>query len=206
MFEWLKFWEGPWTLFGVIIVPGVLALLLFLLPFLDRGLERRPWRRPLPFLGVAIVLVGMLFLGFKSHVDDAHDPAVAAQLATQAQEERAYTEAPFQEYVETGGEQPQAKPSGVVSKMSSAALAGQKEFQSHGCVGCHGAEGAGTARVPALGGLVSGKSSRQLSLLLHHPDAKMLAGGMPAFVGSQDQENSLVAYIRSLAPPVAKPR
>ncbi|HUZ05729.1 MAG TPA: cytochrome bc complex cytochrome b subunit, partial [Acidobacteriaceae bacterium] len=103
MFEWLKFWEGPKVIFAIVVIPGTLALLFFLLPFMDRSLERRPWRRPIPLLGVAIVVVGMVFLGIKSRLDDAHDPSIAAQLAIQSQQERAYTKAPFHPYMESPG-------------------------------------------------------------------------------------------------------
>src|SRR5512146_598 len=48
MFEWLKFWEGPEVVLAIVVIPGALAALFFLLPFLDRSLERRPWRRPIP--------------------------------------------------------------------------------------------------------------------------------------------------------------
>src|SRR6202790_3633987 len=75
MFEWLKFWEGPKVVFAVVIVPGLPAMLFFLLPFLDRSLERRPWRRPIPVLAAAFVILGMVYLGARSHIDDLHDPA-----------------------------------------------------------------------------------------------------------------------------------
>ncbi len=96
MFEWLKFWEGPKVVFAVVVIPGLLAALFFLMPFLDRSLERRPWRRPIPLLAVAFVIVGIIFLGVKSRMDDRNDPTMAAQLAIQAQQEEAYTAAPFQ--------------------------------------------------------------------------------------------------------------
>lgn len=60
MFEWLKFWSSRMEVFAVVVIPGILALVFFLIPFLDRKLERRPWRRPIPLLAVAIVLVGMI--------------------------------------------------------------------------------------------------------------------------------------------------
>jgi len=325
MFEWLKFWEGPEVVFAIVVVPGILALLFFLLPFLDRNLERKPWRRPIPLLGVSIVLVGTLFLGIKSEVDDAHDPSIAAQLAIQAQQERAYTEAPFHPDVESPGgtgsmptgpvdpvvaqgkgiftshgcsgchgengagavavslvgvtrkfsdaqliellhnpnaqmhaggmpavnlsasdmtallkylsalgtdaanvpaatgaptsggaatppaaTPPAATPPAAATPASTkpapakpgassaAAQAGEKIFQAHGCSACHGPAGAGTAIAPPLAGLVAGLSDQQLSKLLHHPNAKMSAGGMPAFTGSPKQESSLIAYIHSL--------
>lgn len=325
MFEWLKFWEGPKVVFAVIVTPGILALVFFLLPFLDRSLERRPWRRPIPLLAVAFVVLGMVYLGVKSHLDDMRDPAVAAQLALQAQQEREYSKTPFQPYLESPGtssplppasgpvdplvaqgkglfeahgcsgchgengtgtttavslvgettkyptaqliellHNPNAKmrgggmpavdisdremsalleyltvlgtsaanvpaatgvpaPSTVAATkkssgsrimseaptasaepatgLSSATIqAGRQTFQSHGCAACHGQAGLGTARVPPLAGLVASLSDRQLSTLLHHPNAKMRAGGMPPFVAPLDQESSLKAYMRSLAP------
>ncbi|HEY5027999.1 MAG TPA: cytochrome bc complex cytochrome b subunit, partial [Candidatus Angelobacter sp.] len=78
MFEWLKFWEGPRVVVGIVIIPGLLAMAFFLMPFLDRRLERKPWRRPIPALAVAIVVLGMVYLGLKSHVDDKQGP-IAAQ-------------------------------------------------------------------------------------------------------------------------------
>src|SRR5665213_3795394 len=66
MFQWLKYWEGWRTVIGVFIIPVVLIGLVFLLPFMDRGLERRPWRRPIPVGGVFIVLFGLLWLGMTS--------------------------------------------------------------------------------------------------------------------------------------------
>jgi hypothetical protein len=52
MFEWLKFWKGRTVVFAIVVVPGLLALVFSLLPFLDRSLERTPWRRQIPLLGV----------------------------------------------------------------------------------------------------------------------------------------------------------
>ena len=101
MFEWLKFWSSRMEVFAVILIPGILALLFFLMPFLDRKLERRPWRRPIPLLAVAIVLVGMIFLGFKSHLDDLRDHAVAVQLAFQEKQAEDYTRAPFKARMES---------------------------------------------------------------------------------------------------------
>ncbi len=327
MFEWLKFWSSRMEVFAVVGVPGVLALLFFLLPFLDRKLERRPWRRPIPLLAVSIVLVGMIFLGFKSHLDDLRDHSIAVQLAFQDKQAEEYTKAPFHPSMESasgqalssapvnplvakgkgiftsngcsgchgvdamgtaaapslvgitakyplpkltdllhhpnpamlaghmpsfdlstpdmaalfsylgslgksGGSAPVAAaaatpsatppapaagaapaaspakaasgkpaPSGKAAGPQSASVtAGEKYFQSQGCIACHGPAGAGTARVPPLGGIVAGLSDQQLSTLLHHHNAKMRAGGMPPFTGTPAEEKSVIAYIHSLAP------
>jgi ubiquinol-cytochrome c reductase cytochrome b subunit len=193
MFEWLKFWEGPEVVFAIVVVPGILALLFFLLPFLDRGLERRPWRRPIPLLGVSIVLVGMIFLGIKSHLDDERDPSIAAQLAIQAQQEKEYTKAPFHPYMESpGGTGPM--PTGPVDP---AVAQGKGIFDAHGCSGCHGQNGTGAIAVSLVG--VTGKfSTPQLIALLHHPNAKMRAGGMPAVDLPDNQMSALLKYLSVL--------
>ncbi len=193
MFEWLKFWEGPQVVFAVVVIPGLLAALFFLLPFLDRSLERRPWRRPIPVLAVAIVMVGIVYLGMKSEMDDRKDPTTAAQLALQEQQEKAYTAAPFEPYVEApGGTGPAALPSGPVSPL---VAQGRGIFQEHGCSGCHGEVGLGTPAAPNLTGITTKIPQPQLIELLHHPNAAMLAGHMPAVDISAPEMSALLAYL-----------
>ncbi len=193
MFEWLKFWEGPKVVFAVVVTPGLLAALFFLLPFLDRSLERRPWRRPIPVLAVAFVMLGIIFLGVRSRLDDEDDPSIAAQLALQAKQEKAYTEAPFHPYMESpGGTGPLALPIGPVSPLVSE---GRGIFQGHGCSGCHGDVGLGTTMAPSLEGITKKFSQPQLIALLHNPNAAMRAGHMPSFDLSASDMNALLAYL-----------
>ncbi len=193
MFEWLKFWEGPKVVFAVVIVPGLLAALFFLLPFLDRRLERRPWRRPIPVLAVAIVLTGTFYLGVKSHLDDRDDPSTAAQLALQEAQEKAYTAAPFEPYVESpGGTGPLALPIGPVSPLVSQ---GRGVFQAHGCSGCHGEVGLGSTVAPSLKGVTTKYPEPQLIALLHNPNPAMRAGHMPAVDASASDMSALLAYL-----------
>ena len=196
MFEWLKFWQGRTVVFAIVVVPGILALLFFLLPFLDRSLERRPWRRPIPLLGVAIVLVGAIFLGIKSRLDDARDPTSAAQIALQDQQEKAYSQAPFEPYVETpGGAGPIEVAAGPVEP--SIAL-GKGIFGANGCSGCHGENGTGTPAGPSLVGVTSKYPSDLLPGLLRDPNAKMRAGAMPAVDLSATDMSALVSYLGAL--------
>ncbi len=201
MFEWLKFWEGPEVVFAIVVVPGALALLFFLLPFLDRGLERRPWRRPLPLLGVSIVLVGAAYLGVRSRLDDAHDPAIAAQLARQAAEERAYSRAPFHPYIESPGAVAPMAPAGPVDPM---VASGKGVFDSNGCSGCHGDLGTGTPAAPSLVGVTKKFSAAQLIALLRNPNAKMRAGGMPAPDLSPSDMSALLTYLGVLGTAAAE--
>jgi ubiquinol-cytochrome c reductase cytochrome b subunit len=201
MFEWLKFWEGPRVVIGIVVIPGMLASIFFLMPFLDRKLERRPWRRPIPALAVAIVILGMVYLGAKSQIDDREGP-IAAQLARQAEEERAYTAAPFQPYIEpSGGMVAIGLPTGSVDPL---VAQGKGIFIEHGCVGCHGATGTGTAAAPSLVGVTQKFNKEQLDALLRNPNARMRAGRMPALDNAPASElAALVAYLGALGAPAA---
>jgi len=196
MFEWLKYWEGPKVVFAVVVIPGLLAALFFLMPFLDRKLERRPWRRPIPVLAVAFVMLGVIYFGVKSEYDDRHDAAVSSQLAKQDEQEKAYTAAPFEPYVESpGGTGPLALPIGPVNPQVSH---GKGIFQAHGCSGCHGATGMGTSAAPTLVGITTKFPQAQLIGLLHDPTAKMRAGHMPAVDISADDMSALLSYLAVL--------
>jgi ubiquinol-cytochrome c reductase cytochrome b subunit len=172
MFQWLKYWEGWRTVIGVFIIPVILIGLFFLLPFMDRGLERRPWRRPIPAGGVFIVLIGLVWLGMASRLDDLRDPAVAAQLAAQNRQEDAYLHAAFRPYSASSPTE------GVAStSLDATATQGKSIFDSHGCSGCHGQSGGGGVG-PALTHISGQYQPAQLTALLKTPTAKMKAGGM----------------------------
>lgn len=206
MFEWLKFWSSRMEVFAVVLIPGILALLFFLIPFLDRKLERRPWRRPIPLLSVAIVLVGIIFLGFKSHLDDLRDHNIAVQLAFQDKQAVDYTKAPFVPRMESAGGQ--ALSSGPVNPL---VAKGRGIFTAKGCSGCHGTGGTGTAQAPSLVGITSKFQLPQITELLHHPNARMLAGHMPSFDMPTPEMAALFSYLDSLnasgggAPPETSP-
>ena len=193
MFEWLKFWQGPAVVFAIVVIPGILALLFFLLPFLDRGLERRPWRRPIPLLGVAIVLVGAAFLGVKSHLDDSRDPTTAAQIARQDQQEEAYSKAPFEPYAESSGAVAPVQATSV--PVNPLVAQGRGIFEANGCSGCHGDTGMGTPVAPSLVGVTSRYPSDQLASILRSPTAKMRAGRMPSVDLSAADMSALLNYL-----------
>lgn len=198
MFQWLKYWEGSRTVIGIVIIPAVLIALFFLLPFLDRGLERRPWRRPIPLGGVLIVLLGLVWLGIRSRVGDSRDPAVASQLAKQSQEEDAYFHAGFQPY----------SASSLSGSPASAALdpvtaQGKTIFDSNGCTGCHGDAGVGGGIGPALTHIAEQHQPSQLIELLKAPTPKMKAGGMVPLTLNAVDMTALVSYLAALSKPGA---
>lgn len=69
-YQLLKYFDGPYGAVFGIVACTVPFVLLFAWPFLDRGKQRHPRRRPIA-VGVGIIgLVGALFLGFLGHVSE----------------------------------------------------------------------------------------------------------------------------------------
>ncbi|MFI4978075.1 MAG: c-type cytochrome [Solirubrobacterales bacterium] len=91
-------------------VPTIAMILLFLLPFYDRGPERRPERRPIATLTGIVVIAAMAFLTYQGA--SAGSPTA----------------------IET------ATPAAVVQAGGSTLVeyeAGKAAIASHGCLGCH---------------------------------------------------------------------
>ncbi|MHB8753423.1 MAG: cytochrome b N-terminal domain-containing protein [Candidatus Acidiferrales bacterium] len=190
-FEWLKFWEGAKTVIGVVLIPGILVGLVFLLPFLDRNLERRPWKRPIPVASVLIVLIALIGLGMQSRLDDSRDPTTASQIAQQDLAEDHYFHTPFNAYSPpSGGAAPVA--------LSGADAKGKTIFDSHGCSGCHGVGGVGGGIGPALNHISNKFQPVQLTALLKAPNAKMKAGGMVPLTVNAADLTALVSYLSGL--------
>src|SRR6202161_4716263 len=66
IFQWLKYWHGSVAIIGVLLIPTLLALAVLALPFLDRSVERRPWKRPAAMGAYAFVLFSLVGLGLES--------------------------------------------------------------------------------------------------------------------------------------------
>jgi ubiquinol-cytochrome c reductase cytochrome b subunit len=208
-FQWLKFWDGSKTVIGVVIIPAVLIALVFLLPFLDRGRERRPWKRPIPVGAVLIVLIGLIGLGMQSRLDDSRDATTRAAIAQQDLAESQFLHAPF-EALAAQSNSSSAAPGTVAAAATgatagaapgapnAAASRGKTLFDSHSCSGCHGVDGAGGGIGPALTGISAKFSPVQLSALLKAPNAMMKTGGMSALTLNAADMTALVSYLGSL--------
>jgi mono/diheme cytochrome c family protein len=163
------------------------------LPFFDRSVERRPWKRPIAMGSYGFVLFALVGLGLRSQYLDSHDPSVAQQLAKQKSEEQEYMRKPFEPEL-----------SSATLAAANAALAdpqaakGKEIFESQSCNACHGDSGVGTAAAPALLGISAKFSTEQLADLFKHPTVKMAAGGMPPINLPPDDMKSLIAYVESL--------
>jgi ubiquinol-cytochrome c reductase cytochrome b subunit len=191
-FQWLKYLSGRWSLIGGIFLPALLALIFAGAPFLDRRLERRPWRRPISVGAFFLFLIAYTSLGIASYRDDYRDPGMDAQMHKQDADENAFMQAPFV---------PEAAAGSVSAALASAdpkVLKGLALFQAGSCSSCHGDGGIGTAAAGPLTGSGQKFTDAQLIALLRAPDNKMISGGMTPVDLKQDDLEALVKYLRQL--------
>src|SRR5690606_5788360 len=69
---------GPYNVIGAIVIPGLSVAALALLPFLDKGPERRPSKRPIPTAIMLLTVASMFYLTWESVVNTDYE-AVKAQ-------------------------------------------------------------------------------------------------------------------------------
>lgn len=193
IFQWLKYWHGSVAIVGVLVIPTILVLAVIALPFLDRSVERRPWKRPIAMGAYAFVVFTLVGLGLRSEYLDRHDPAVAQQLAKQKAEEAEYFQKPFEPELSSA-----SLAAANVALADPLAAKGKTIFEAQSCNACHGDGGVGTAAAPALVGVSKTVNATQLSEIFKHPTAKMNAGGMPPIDLPPDDLKALIAYVESL--------
>lgn len=194
LFQFLKYWEGPLAVIGILVVPGIIALALLGLPFYDRRRERRPWKRPVAAGIFIFVLACIVILGIQSYRVDDRDPAVAAQLARQDAAEKEFMKQPFKPEI-TGAAVVAAASAGP----SNALVAqGKQIFESQGCVSCHGEGGVGTQMAGKLIGVNQKFTPEALAQFIRHPNPKITNGVMPSFPLSDSDMKALEAYLGSL--------
>jgi ubiquinol-cytochrome c reductase cytochrome b subunit len=193
IFQWLKYWHGATSIIGVLVIPSALVAAALALPFLDRSVERRPWKRPVAMGSYAFVMLSLVGLGLRSQYLDRHDPGVAQQLAKQQAEEDDYAHKPFQPELSSA-----SLTAANVTLADPLAAKGKTIFEGQSCNACHGDGGAGTAAAPALIGIAKKFPQDQLDNLFQHPTRKMTAGGMPRIDLSPDDLKALIAYVESL--------
>jgi ubiquinol-cytochrome c reductase cytochrome b subunit len=191
-FQWLKYLSGNWSLIGGILLPALLALIFAAVPFLDRRLERRPWRRPISVGAFFLFLLAYVSLGMASYRDDAKDPGVAAQMHKQEADALAFMQKPFVPESAAGSA------SAALASADPKVLKGLALFQAQSCNSCHGDGGIGTAAAGPLTGVGQKYTDAQVIALLRAPNGNMSAGGMTPVDLKQDDLEALVAYVRQL--------
>ena len=187
LFQLLKYFEGPLMLVGTAVIPGLATVFLLLLPFLDRGPDRRLRARKVwavLFFG-GIAAVGALTVAALRR--DAGDPAFQAQRVAAS---RDAAEAIV--YARTGG---------IDAHGRIVLYQGRKVFRRERCDECPTALGGGAAKAPHLDGYLS---RAWLERFLRDPDAPEHFGntdlaGMMAPVGDLPAATlaALVEYLAS---------
>jgi ubiquinol-cytochrome c reductase cytochrome b subunit len=198
MFQWLKVVGGKWSLLGGIVLPGLLAMLFAAIPFLDRGRERRPWRRPIVVAGFAMFVACYAGLGALSYHDDANDSNVAAQLARQNRAEIGYMSQPFKPETASSASSAAAATAPAPASSDPLIANGATIYAAGPCGSCHGVKAEGTDKAPTLIGIGQKYPADRLAFLLHHRTPDMIDGGMPPVDLDQPSTVALVAYLRSL--------
>ena len=186
IFQWLKYFKGSLAVVGIVVIPALTALLIIALPFIDRRLERRPWKRPFAVGIYLAILATLITFGWLSKHEDRLDPTIAKQVAKQNEETEQFMREPFE---------PEAAASSLsaatVTVLDPLAAAGKKVFDGESCDACHGENGTGTNVGPKLSGATAQKPAEDLTALLRHPTPKMLEGEMKPVELSDDDLKAL---------------
>ncbi len=193
IFQWLKYWSGSFAIIGILVIPTIIAILFAGLPFIDRGLERRPWKRPIAAGTFTLILFSLVWLGALSHRDDRRDPGVAAQLQKQREETEQFMRAPFEP--ETASSSLAAANVALADPL---AAKGKKIFEAKSCNACHGDGGVGTPAGAKLISIGAKLPPDKLAAVLRQPTEKMTAGGMQSVKLSDEEMKALIAYLNIL--------
>ncbi len=167
-------------------------LLLVCVPFIDRRLERRPWRRP---------ICGWHFRSdscrFRRHGIHERTRRSARSEHCKASRQAAedteqFMRAPFEpEGAATSLSAP------VVAVLDPLAAAGKKVYEGESCDACHGEQDRNRCGAKA-GGRDGAKIGRRIGEAAKKPTQQMLEGGMQPVDVSDEDLKALVAYIKSL--------
>jgi len=193
IFQWLKYWSGPYVVVGILVIPSIVAGLILFLPFIDRRPERRPWKRPAAVILFGLTLAVWSVLGGLSYRDDRLDTGLAMQLEKQREETEQFMQAPFE---------PEESSASVATALvlleDPAAARGKTVYEREFCNACHGDGGQGTPAGTALVGIGVSLDAETITAMLREPTPAMAGGGMSPLGVSDADMTDLVAYLRSL--------
>jgi ubiquinol-cytochrome c reductase cytochrome b subunit len=203
LFELLKYFPGKLSLIPTVALPGVLFGLIFLLPFLDRRVERNPLRRPIATGALIFTLAGAIGLTVLSKYQDHRAPGFGSKLGQQAEEARAFLETPFQ---------PQAIGRSIaVTPVEVTHPAGSRSAAvgifAANCANCHGADATGGPLGPSLVNLVRRRNLNADFLLdwIAGHSREPSPDSMPKFKQLTEEERSeLAAWLLRLDKPIVQ--
>jgi len=170
LFYLLRIFKWPNSvILGTVGIPTVLLIIAFLLPFIDRRMERRLTRRPVAVIGAVLVILSMGELTYKgATAKEALASEVVQAVPAWAQRQ------------------------GFAANAQ--AIAGAKIFASSGCTACHTYLGTGSSNQGAPDLSAEGKKGRNKQFFMQYirDPSKFGNNVMPKF-GFDDQQLSQLA-------------
>jgi len=162
--------SGDFVAFGVLAMSGLPFIALLLTPFLDRGKERRWYRRPIASALMGLSLVSIFYLTLVSWHHYQHELEV--QGITPEHIER---EIKAKDAVEQGLPRPVPGKEKIPAMVAAddPAFAAIQEAQ---CIACHGAELEGNSMAPTLRGIGDQLSKEEIAGIITNGKGD----GMPA--------------------------
>ncbi len=188
LYQTLKVFHGPMEAVGTALLPLLIILGLLLVPFLDRGRERAPAKRPVFMVVGFVFAAGVLILTYFGYVSKpgevkAPAPAAAAKSA--------------------------AAPGAVPAPKEADVANGARLFLANGCNACHTVDGQGGNVGPDLSGEgLKAHSADWLVTQITDPKAHVPTSVMPPYPSlSAADLGDLAAYLSSLrTAPAAVPQ
>jgi len=173
LFYLLRIFKWPDSvILGTVGIPTVLLIIAYLLPFIDRRMERRLTRRPVAVIGAILVVVSMGVLTYKgATAKEALASEVLQAVPTWAQRE------------------------GFAGNAD--ALAGAKTFASSGCTACHTYLGTGSSNLGAPDLSAEGTKGRNKQFFMQYikDPSKFGNNVMPKFGFDDQQLSQLAAFL-----------
>lgn len=152
MYQLLKYayTSDQFVVFGTLIVPGVAFGSLLLAPFLDRGKERRFYRRP---IASSLMLLALVTASYLTVVSWSHYQEELK--ATNTIPEHIKREKELEESVAKGKPAPSPAKQNQLPEIVAANDPGAEVYKKATCVACHGGDlkGNKSAGIPALRGV-----------------------------------------------------
>ncbi len=181
LFQMLKYFPGDLEWVGVVVVPGAVVVLLFLLPVLDRSWVRHPRQRALAMNLTAAGVAAVCFFTLQ-----AYDvtPTTAVSMISQA---------PLL------GTSPRAT-APPQPRLSAAQEQGKRIFQSQNCESCHQLDGTGGKVGPDLTHVGARRDAAWLHEYIEKPKNLNPSATMPAFTPtlSHQEVEWLAQYLATL--------
>lgn len=163
-FQFLKLFPGYLEPLVAVIIPLVGILVLILVPFMDKGIERRGSRRK-GAIGIGAVILAIL---------------IALEIG-------GIISAP-------------AQPAGEESPL---VTSGRNVYRLINCSYCHSIGGVGGSVGPDLSNIAGRLDAQQLATYLRNPNAMIPQTLHPKLQFTQDELQTLVAYLETLGAPVS---